>query len=76
MTAATLGQEQWGRESLLVFGEDPAVIAFLQGATLLAGAGLSLVLTRMLGARPWPRLWPQCGAIALFSAELWVLLLP
>lgn len=48
----------------------------LQGSTLLFGAALSLVLTRKLGARPWAELVPQCLLIALFTAELWSLILP
>ena len=75
VTAATVGLEEWGR-GLPVFVEDGAVIAFLQGTCLLSGAGLSLLLTRKIGARPWARLAPQCLAVVGFTAELWALLLP
>ena len=45
------------------------------GGGLLSGAGLSLALTRKLGARPWAALWPQCAAICGLTAELsWLLL--
>ena len=46
-----------------------------QGTTLLAGAGLSLLLTRKVGARPWRDLTPQCALIAAFTAELWWLII-
>ena len=47
----------------------------LQGTTLLAGAALSLLLTRKLAARPWAALVPQVAGVAAFSAELWYLIL-
>lgn len=62
-------------EWLPVAVADPAVVAFLQGSTLLTGSSLSLLLTRKLGARPWNALWGQCAAICGFTAELWYLLL-
>jgi hypothetical protein len=46
----------------------------LQGTVLLAGAGLSLLLTRKIGSRPWLVLTPQCCTILGFTAELWYLL--
>ena len=52
------------------------MLAAVQGATLLFGAGASLVLTRRLGARPWVQLLPQCLGIGLITAELWALILP
>lgn len=52
----------------------PAVVAFVQGATLLASAGLSLVLTRRLAGKPWAAVAPQCAMIALFTAEFWYLI--
>ena len=75
VTAATFGVAEppaW----LPVFVVDPEVTAFLQGATLLFGAGASLVLTRRLGARPWVQLLPQCLGLGLITAELWALILP
>jgi len=52
----------------------PAVIAFIQGSTLLASAALSLVLTRRLAGKPWASVLPQCALIALFTAEFWYLI--
>jgi hypothetical protein len=46
----------------------------LQGTVLLASAGLSLLLTRKIGSRPWLVLTPQCCTILGFTAELWYLL--
>ena len=70
----TVGLGSWGSE-LPVLVEDGSVIAFLQGAVLLAGTGLSLALTRRLSARPWLRLLPQCCMTAAFAAEAWLLIL-
>lgn len=53
---------------------DPAVVAFVQGATLVAGAAGSAALARRLGARPWVQLTPHLAGIALVTAELWSLL--
>lgn len=75
VTAATVGVEEWGKD-LPVLQENAAVIAFLQGACLLSGTALSLLLTRKIGARPWPRLAPQCIFICACAAELWALILP
>lgn len=61
---------------LPAFVVDPLVTEFLQGSTLLFGAGLSAVLTRKLGAQPWRRLAPQLLLITLFTAELWTLIIP
>ncbi|KAI8465837.1 MAG: cyclic nucleotide-binding protein [Monoraphidium minutum] len=52
----------------------PAVVAFVQGSTLLASAGLTLVLTRRLAGGPWASVAPQCAAVALFTAEFWYLI--
>ena len=53
---------------------DPAVVDFLQGATLLLGAAGAMVFTRRLGARPWAQLAPQLVGVALVTAELWYLI--
>jgi len=53
---------------------DPAVVDFLQGATLLLGAFGALAFTRRLGARPWAQLAPQLVGIGLVTAELWYLI--
>ncbi|GAQ87672.1 hypothetical protein KFL_003690030 [Klebsormidium nitens] len=72
VTAATVGFEDLGLPS---FVADSSVVGFLQGSVLMAGAGLSLALTRKLGKRPWSALWPQCTTIVAFTAELWALIL-
>ncbi len=46
----------------------------MQGGTLLAACGLSLLLTRKIGQRSWGTLAPQCGAVVLMTAELWALI--
>ena len=53
---------------------DPAVVDFLQGATLLLGAVGALAFTRRLGARPWAELAPQLLGIVFVTAELWFLI--
>ena len=53
---------------------DPAVVDFLQGATLLLGAAGAMAFTRRLGARPWAQLAPQLVGVALVTAELWYLI--
>lgn len=53
---------------------DPAVVDFLQGATLLLGFAGAAAFTRRLGARPWAQLVPQLVGIALVTAELWYLI--
>ena len=53
---------------------DPAVVDFLQGATLLVGFLGAAAFTRRLGARPWAQLAPQLVGIALVTAELWWLI--
>ncbi|KAK9837134.1 hypothetical protein WJX81_005394 [Elliptochloris bilobata] len=52
----------------------PVLVADHHGGTLLAGAALSLLLTRKLAARPWAVLLPQVAGIAAFTAELWYLI--
>lgn len=68
VTAATLG---WSGASWPVLVAHPAVIAFLQGTTLLLGALLSMALTQQL-ARPAARsaLTQHLGTIIL-STVLW-----
>ncbi|DBB11723.1 TPA: hypothetical protein ACH3X3_005889 [Trebouxia sp. C0006] len=52
----------------------PAVISFLQHSTLLAGAGLSALLTLKLTSKPWTTWLPYPATIAAFTAELWYLM--
>jgi len=68
---ATVGLS--GGESL-IWVAHPAVIAFLQGSTLLAGVLLTVVLTQKIARQPFHHLVPQhlaSGAIALL---LWPLI--
>lgn len=52
----------------------PVVISFLQHSTLLAGAGLSALLTLKLTSKPWTTWLPYPATIAAFTAELWYLM--
>lgn len=71
--ARTVGLEALA-PSLPALVAHPAVTAFVQGGTLLASAGLAAALTRRLAGKPWASVAPQCAAIALFTAELWHLI--
>jgi hypothetical protein len=53
----------------------PAVVSFCQGATLLAGAALSLGMSRRIAGQPWKVLAPQCAVTVAFTAALWHLIL-
>lgn len=71
VAAATFGMEApW----LPTLSAHPAVVSFVQGGTLVAGAALSLGLTRKIGAQPWRVLLPQCALIVAFTAGLWPLI--
>lgn len=74
VTAATFGGLGGLGERLPAMEADPAVIAFLQGATLAVGCGATLVLTRRLAARPWVEIAPQCLLTLALTAELWRLM--
>lgn len=50
---------------------DPAVVGFLQGSILLGSLGISLALTRKIGAQPWKALLPQCAVTLALTAGLW-----
>ena len=52
----------------------PAVTSFLQHSALLAGAGLSALLTLKLTSKPWTAWLPYPATIAAFTAELWYLM--
>ncbi|MBV8882656.1 MAG: cyclic nucleotide-binding domain-containing protein, partial [Chroococcidiopsidaceae cyanobacterium CP_BM_RX_35] len=68
VTWATFG---YSAERLPLLIAHPAVIAFLQGTTLIAGVLLTVILTQKIARQPLRLLLPQhCGAIALF-ASLW-----
>jgi len=52
----------------------PAVISFLQGSALIAGALLSMVLTQKIGRQPWRQLMPQHSVTIGLSLLLWQLI--
>jgi transcriptional regulator with AAA-type ATPase domain/NAD-dependent dihydropyrimidine dehydrogenase PreA subunit len=52
----------------------PAVIAFLQGTSLIAGALLSSILTQKIGRQPWLKLIPQHGITVGLTICLWQLI--
>ncbi len=75
VTAATFGVEhvpKW----VPVIEAPQEVVAFLQGSTLLFGAGAALIMTRRIAGQPWKTVVPQCGLIIGFTAALWHLILP
>ena len=51
------------------------VVTFLQGSSLITGAGLSLGLLRRISAQPWKVVAPQYAFILVCMAELWHLFL-
>ena len=68
VTWATFG---YSGERLPILVAHPAVIAFLEGTTLIVGVLLTVILTQKIARQPLRLLLPQhCGAIALF-ASLW-----
>lgn len=50
---------------------DAHVVAFCQGACLLAGTGWSLVLLRYNSAKPWSRITPQACTIVFLGVQIW-----
>lgn len=72
VTAATFGGDGDG---LPTFIADHSVTMFLQASALLLGTGLSLMLTRKVGQKPWLVLTPQCLTILGFTAELYYLII-
>ncbi len=70
--AATFGL---GGAALPVWVAHPAVIAFLQGVTLVAGAGLAIVLTQKIARVPCRWMLPQHISILGLTASLWWLIL-
>jgi len=66
----------WGLEERLWSVEaHPAVVAFVQGATLALGLASTLALTRRIAARPWAEIAPQCLFSIALTAELWALMI-
>jgi hypothetical protein len=68
VSAATIG---WSGVNLPVLVAHPAVIAFLQGTSLAAGALLAIVLTQKIARYPFRLLIPQHIAILSLTAGLW-----
>ncbi|HEY9664412.1 MAG TPA: 4Fe-4S binding protein, partial [Allocoleopsis sp.] len=71
VTFATFGMS--GGTSWVVVA-DPAVIAFLQGTTLLFSALCSILLTQKIARQPMGKLLPQHITIVGFTALLWQLI--
>ncbi|MBE9060482.1 cyclic nucleotide-binding domain-containing protein [cf. Phormidesmis sp. LEGE 11477] len=67
---ATIGQPAVGLE----LAAHPAVIAFLQGTSLLFGAGLSIILTQKIGRQSWLKLMPQHSITLGFTILFWQLI--
>lgn len=70
VTLATFGYSQIPAPEIVAH---PAVIAFLQGVTLIVAALLSLVLTQKIARQPFLFLWPQHLAIVGLTVMLWQL---
>ncbi|WP_424097376.1 sigma 54-interacting transcriptional regulator [Moorena producens] len=58
-------------EGLPVLVAHPAVIAFLQGTTLIAGVLLSLLLTQKIGRQPFSLLLPHHVSTLVLGISLW-----
>jgi transcriptional regulator with AAA-type ATPase domain/NAD-dependent dihydropyrimidine dehydrogenase PreA subunit len=82
-----LGLQEGGRiipVSLATFGRSganlpvwvahPAVVAFLQGSTLIIGIGASLWLTQKIARQPLSSMLADYGCIVLFGWSLWSLI--
>jgi len=68
VTLATFGSSG---ANLPVWVAHPAVVAFLQGVTLLMGMGLSVWLTQKIARQPFHRLLLYHGCTILFGGSLW-----
>ncbi|OUC15515.1 MAG: AAA family ATPase [Alkalinema sp. CACIAM 70d] len=53
------------------FSAHPAVIAFLQGGTLLVALVCSVILTQQIAKQPILKLWPQHGAAIVLMVLMW-----
>lgn len=67
---ATIGWPVVGFQAIV----HPAVIAFLQGTSLLLGACLSIVLTQKIGRQSWLKLMPQHSVTLGFTLLFWQLI--
>lgn len=68
VTFATFG---WSGEGLPVLIADPAVIAFLQGTTLIAGVLLTIVLSQKIAGQPVRSLLLQHLGAVVLGMSLW-----
>jgi len=68
VTMATFGLNG---STLPILVAHPAVIAFLQGTSLIFGALLSILLTQKIARQQFKYLLPQSSAIALLAFGLW-----
>jgi hypothetical protein len=71
VSAATIG---WSGVNLPVLVAHPAVIAFLQGTSLFAGALLAIVLTQKIARYPLRLMMPHHLSTLGLTAALWWLL--
>ncbi len=62
-------------EGLPVLIAHPAVIAFLQGTSLVTGVLISIVLTQRIARQPLRLIWPHWIGIGGLGLSLWVLIL-
>ena len=63
-------------EELPILIAHPAVIAFLQGTTLMASVLLSLILTQKIARQSLRLLLPQHLGIVILGISLWVIIIP
>ncbi|MGF1568987.1 MAG: sigma 54-interacting transcriptional regulator [Nodosilinea sp.] len=71
VSLATFG---YSGANLPVWVAHPAVVAFLQGLTLLLGMGLAAWLTQKISRQPFRQRLGQHGCTVLFGASLWRLI--
>ena len=71
VTFATMGLSGEGLPIAMVH---PAVLAFLQGFTLLFGSIASFWVLRRISRQPLGELWPHCFALILLCGSLWPLI--
>ena len=77
LRVAALGAHapDWLVDAVPAGAAHPAVVAFLQGVTLLFGFGAGAGLTiRYAWRRPWYAWAPQVGLMGVATAELWTLI--
>lgn len=71
VTFATFGLNVAGLPILVAH---PAVIAFLQGTTLIASVLLSAILTQKIARQPFRLLLPQHLATIVIALSLWAII--